>query len=158
MAYKGQQLTEEEKLNYKNNYKLWRNTENGIAFFEKEKQKIEIRKINYEKNPKLCNWCKTPISYEKRENNFCNRSCSANYTNKHRAPQTKETNEKISKTMKRKVKNGTYFYANPKCRIETECIWCHIKFSIRPYELKRKKYCCKKCFLSDPNRKCGRGL
>jgi len=46
---------------------------------------IKLQKIKriteYNKTPKLCNYCNNPISYEKRENKFCNHSCSASSSN-----------------------------------------------------------------------------
>lgn len=32
-------------------------------------------------SPKLCKCCETPITYENRKNDFCNRSCSATFNN-----------------------------------------------------------------------------
>ena len=43
--------------------------------------KIPITRAKYEENPKRCKCCGTIIPYEKRENDFCNRSCSASYNN-----------------------------------------------------------------------------
>lgn len=36
----------------------------------------------YSKEPKLCKFCGKPLSYEKRRNIFCNRSCSQSFNNK----------------------------------------------------------------------------
>lgn len=48
-----------------------------------ESTKEKWRKIReeYSKNPKLCKFCKKPLSYKKRKNNFCNHSCCASLTN-----------------------------------------------------------------------------
>ena len=35
----------------------------------------------YEKTPKLCFFCKSSLSYEKRRNKFCTRSCAASFNN-----------------------------------------------------------------------------
>jgi hypothetical protein len=35
----------------------------------------------YQSQPKLCKFCKSQISYDKRLNDFCSRSCSASYNN-----------------------------------------------------------------------------
>jgi len=35
----------------------------------------------YNKNPKTCKYCGKVIPYEKRDNDFCNHSCSASYNN-----------------------------------------------------------------------------
>lgn len=42
-----------------------------------KKNRIEA----WNNNPKLCKFCNTPISYDKRRNDFCNHSCGANYLN-----------------------------------------------------------------------------
>lgn len=43
--------------------------------------KIKLNKITYEQNPKRCKVCGNIIPYEKRQNDFCNHSCSASYNN-----------------------------------------------------------------------------
>ena len=37
---------------------------------------------SYNKNPKICKYCGKIIPYEKRDNDFCNHSCSASFNNK----------------------------------------------------------------------------
>ena len=44
--------------------------------------KFKITKSKYLENPKLCKYCGKELSYEKRENDFCNHSCAASYNNK----------------------------------------------------------------------------
>ena len=44
----------------------------------KKQQRID----GWNANPKLCKFCGTPISYDKRRNDFCNQSCSAAFNNK----------------------------------------------------------------------------
>lgn len=39
------------------------------------------RIINYNKDPKLCLFCKIPLSYDKRQNDYCSQSCSAKLLN-----------------------------------------------------------------------------
>ena len=92
-------------------------------------QKItELNKQNYLINPKLCKHCNSIIPYEKRGNNFCNRSCSASYNNVDRDTtklkttwnnkrQTSETTGKVKKPIsikksKPKVKNNTKYQEN----------------------------------------------
>lgn len=36
----------------------------------------------WDANPKCCKFCNTPISYDKRLNDFCNHSCGAAFNNK----------------------------------------------------------------------------
>ena len=47
-------------------------------------------KEEYDKNPKKCRNCESIISYKKRENNFCNRTCSAIFNNKKISKRKKE--------------------------------------------------------------------
>lgn len=64
----------------------------------KKKSKKEI----YDENKKRCLNCNQAITYEKKCNTFCCRSCKASYTNHHRNPvhHSDETKEKISKSKK----------------------------------------------------------
>lgn len=41
----------------------------------------ELRKKQYEENPSYCKNCEHILSYEKRKNMFCNKSCAASYNN-----------------------------------------------------------------------------
>ncbi len=41
-------------------------------------------KVEYAKSPKVCPTCNTIMPYERRHRIFCNKSCSAVYTNTHR--------------------------------------------------------------------------
>jgi len=50
----------------------------GIKKILEIKQK---RIESYNKNPKLCSQCLSPIIYDKRNNKFCSKSCSATYNN-----------------------------------------------------------------------------
>jgi hypothetical protein len=47
-----------------------------------------ITKQEYEQNKKECLYCCSAISYEKRINNFCNKTCSATYNNLKRSKKT----------------------------------------------------------------------
>ena len=40
-----------------------------------------LRVQRYEHNPKLCKHCKEKLPYQKRQNTFCDNSCSASYNN-----------------------------------------------------------------------------
>lgn len=44
--------------------------------------KTKLTRESYEQNPKHCKYCGKIIPWEKRENDFCNHSCSASYNNK----------------------------------------------------------------------------
>jgi hypothetical protein len=45
-----------------------------------EKVKLE-RVLQYNKDPNLCQYCQRELSYEKRRNKYCSRSCSAKVNN-----------------------------------------------------------------------------
>lgn len=59
--------------------------------YNKEDYKRRITKEEYLLNPKSCKFCGTTISWDKRENIFCNSSCSASFNN------TANTSEKVQK-------------------------------------------------------------
>lgn len=48
------------------------------------KQNSKKLKVAYYKNPNRCKECNSIIPYEKKINKFCNSSCSASHTNKHK--------------------------------------------------------------------------
>jgi len=50
--------------------------------------KQKANKKSYDLDPKLCKFCGKCLPYEKRRSNFCNRSCSASYTNRVREKST----------------------------------------------------------------------
>lgn len=54
----------------------------------------------YEQQPKKCLLCGKVIPYEKRDNNFCNRSCATTYNNLKKGKLSIETKIKISETLK----------------------------------------------------------
>lgn len=68
-------------------------------------------KEKYYKNPKKCLYCNSIISYEKKkDNNFCNSSCSGSYNNKRRYDTgwklSEESKQKISKANKKLSNKG----------------------------------------------------
>lgn len=96
--------------------------------------------IKYYENPKYCLECGKILPFEKRFNNFCNRSCSNTYTNKHRK-HSQETKDKISKSLSitklLKRKNKTLI-----------CKYCGNEFVIERNangKFSASKYCCKEC-------------
>jgi len=64
----------------------------------------------YYNNPKFCKFCNKEISYKRRYNNFCNRSCAAKYNNKDRIIATDvekfclKCNTKLNRTSKNQRK------------------------------------------------------
>lgn len=57
------------------------------------------RRIEYESHPHLCLACSCSISYERRNNKFCSRSCAATYNNQKRGPMPEEQKEKLRTTL-----------------------------------------------------------
>ena len=55
--------------------------ENNIDYSHFTQTKVPMTREKYEKNPKLCKKCGKPLSWDKRMNDFCDRSCSASYNN-----------------------------------------------------------------------------
>lgn len=55
--------------------------ENNIDYSHFKQTKAPQSKEDYELNPKFCKNCGKPLPWEKRNNNFCNQSCSASYNN-----------------------------------------------------------------------------
>jgi len=78
----------------------------SIKAKKKNKELLDARIAEYNKAPNLCKNCKEPHSYEKRNNKFCSRSCSATYHNKIRIGTTRQTKtkDKISKSIKAHIK------------------------------------------------------
>lgn len=97
------------------------------------KQKEE-RKAKYYENPKRCKECGEVISYEKRDRNFCNSSCSCKWNNEHR------------KTIKRTCKNcGKEFDARSGfAQYCKECLQKQIQVKIRT-EKTKVLYTCQEC-------------
>lgn len=71
-------------------YKSGKHSENSrnaikkatIVSQAKAKIRKEIAITEYNLNPKECKNCKNVIDYQKRNNNFCSKTCSARYNNK----------------------------------------------------------------------------
>lgn len=113
---------------------------NGL-FFLTEKEK-------YCRNPKKCLYCGNIISFNKKENKFCNSSCSASYSNKRRIV-TEEQKKKTSKTLigkrtkeirKKNVKNYSCIICgkNIKKNKTGFCRYC-LDYSKEGKELKSKQ-------------------
>lgn len=66
------------------------------------KQKKKEKEKEYLKNVKRCKFCNKDILYDTRENDYCNHSCSASYSNKKRAVKNNciNCNNEINKNRK----------------------------------------------------------
>jgi hypothetical protein len=99
----------------------------------------QFLKNNIEKyllNQKKCMYCSYPISYDKRTNNFCNKSCSANYNNSLRNPTATESNNKRRLTLINR-------YKREYDKTPSMCNMCNIALDFA----KRKKKYCDNCII-----------
>ena len=71
----------------------------GLKTKERYKKLKQEKIEEYNKNPKLCKRCGSPIEYDKRNGNFCSRSCAVSYGNLHRKPMSEKTKKRISNGM-----------------------------------------------------------
>ena len=77
--------------------------------------------LTYNLNPKLCFYCKIPILYEKRYNDYCNQSCSAKFHNEEKG----------------------FVLAENKL---FKCLFCEIEFRAKGTD--EHKYCSRNCMFS----------
>lgn len=103
-------------------------------------QKSKEERKKYLKNPKQCKECGNIIPFEKRlDNSFCNRSCSAFYSNRGRIVTWQE---KIRQGMKKYMSSEKYINNkkhNKQNHIFKICLNCNNKFK------KNKIFCSMKC-------------
>jgi len=119
------------------------------------KIKREKMETEYLKNPKKCKKCDNIICFEKKDNEFCNHSCSASFNNKEH---TQESKDNISKSIIKHIEEiGPFgFLKNEhrfikkinKNKIDVEfsfkCEYCNAEFLSK----RKKKYCSKNCILN----------
>jgi len=102
-----------------------------------EKSKITAQKKKQERisfyceKPSLCNFCQNPLTYEKRNNKFCNSSCAASFNNFGYVKNPNGVNGSVYKekitTAEKKIKRTIRY-----------CLNCK-------NEIRSKKYCSIKC-------------
>jgi hypothetical protein len=105
------------------------------------KQKKKEREKEYLENPNFCNYCRSIIDFEKKDNHFCSHSCSAKANNGKR---DYNWTDKISEGVKRFINDNGYFGVLLKNtnieKIEKKCPNCNKFFS-----KKNNKYCNNSC-------------
>lgn len=105
----------------------------GINATERKKNNIS----NYNLSPNLCENCKKPLSYNRKNNKFCSNSCSAKFNN---IKQSSLTKQKKSFKM-----SSNYFgmeVSGEFCPVKIDnCKWCKELFVKR----NKEKYCSSKC-------------
>ena len=116
---------------------------------EKRRRKKEERAKEYNKNPKKCLLCKKFISYDKRINKFCSRSCAATYNNFGRPRNFKEDTLDEHLIEKNNRKN----YCNKLCKYcgkETDNItFCSMECYSNFIKSKRRKEIDKNRYLNN---------
>lgn len=95
--------------------------------------KGKVNKTLYNLNPKKCEFCDSPIPFEKRQNKFCSSSCAAKYNNKKRGPMSEEQKRKISTALR-----------NKRFLKIRKCVVCGKEYTSRD-EGSTKKVCSKNC-------------
>lgn len=159
MPIKGYKYTSNELAERSIIRKNWlETTESGKSYqkFIEDSNNTTIK--NYNENSKLCKLCNNALSYEKRQNIFCNHTCSAKYYNVGRPPMSEETKEKLSISLKNSqmAKEKTLQRKNRTQRFKLICKFCQKEFDVTPSE-KSRVYCSHACYLSDENKKGGQG-
>lgn len=106
------------------------------------KKKRDKQKNEYLKNPKKCKECSKIIPFEEKNNNYCNQSCSAKFTNKFKKGIKKNFSEKGLKNILESIKkryNTDDYYKDPK-----KCLNCDNDLE---FQERKKVFCninCKK--------------
>ncbi len=85
---------------------------------EIQKQRKKIRIEEYNKNPIICKICGSLLSYDKRHNKFCGRSCSVSFNNRKR-------NKSLKKCVFCGLLTNNTKYCSHKCHKRFE--WNRIK-------------------------------
>jgi hypothetical protein len=85
---------------------------------------------DYNSNPKICKWCNNSLTYYKRKNDFCSKSCGATFNNFKRID---HSNDKIGPPQRPKDR-----------RPIIECFHCKCR-------TKNSKFCSMKCFVANRN-------
>jgi hypothetical protein len=99
---------------------------------------VNDRIEQYNQNPKKCKQCNTPITYDRRRNNYCNQSCSASYNNKKR--QKKDHSFYLKK-----------YNQNPK---KCQTFLCENVFSYEKQNRKKCDECKEKIRIEQMNKRC----
>lgn len=125
------------------------NKRNGLAGKNASRKtglkKMEELIIKYNQNPKICKSCNCCMSYEKRRNKFCSKSCSVSFSNKTRKVIYSE--EGMKSLIENILKNKKILQANRKkgnTEYKKNCTICNNIFVVT-CKNKNKKTCSNKC-------------
>lgn len=108
---------------------------------EFDRYKLESNKQEYYKSPNHCLQCSLVLSYEKRINAFCSKSCSASSNNTGRS-NTQETNLQISASLKARAKELNPPYTKISFVV---CEICNEHYRWDSVHKGSKRFCSKKC-------------
>ena len=109
-------------------------------------KRYQQRLNNYNNNPKLCAYCKHPLSYELRNNKYCDHTCSASFTNKSRSESGYSLKGKTKASICTKCNSTVEIGCNASA-LRALCTKCKLQYV--------RKHCkqCKNIFYGRPNRK-----
>jgi hypothetical protein len=93
-------------------------------------------KKKYENNPKCCKKCDKKIPYEKRNNDFCNSSCSASFNNIGRKGIKYELSE-IGLKNSRKCAYENLIISNKNINSSSKCIYLKEEYYKNPKRCKK---------------------
>lgn len=106
MFAKEKEIVTDSFLLRKDTYNIRRGGTGGFGVYHSQKAvkanriRTQQRKIKYYESPKLCLKCSQQLTYKKRKNKFCSKSCATEYNNLIRGAHTEETKLKISMSLK----------------------------------------------------------
>ena len=92
----------------------------AIASIHTHNMKRQNRIISYNESPIKCKNCESSLSYDKRNNKFCSKSCAASFNNKGvRRHGRKHSKELIDcRNCNKKVKHSESLYCSNRCYID----------------------------------------
>lgn len=129
-------------MKHTNYYKSGKQSINASKASKAAAEKARTLKLQriavYNESPKLCLTCSSPLTYDKRTNRFCSKTCSASHNNKRRS-HTEETKRKISGSL-----SGRTYIKAPKtyCDIQlNNCVICGELFYTKKTSSQPRKIC-----------------
>jgi hypothetical protein len=106
-----------------------------------EKRNIAI--VEYNKSPKKCENCGLPLSYDKKNNKYCDHSCRATTINKTRKTKKYQLSEKGLENLRLSMREcrKNLIEKKTKPRIEFICPVCGKILMVTESQFKKRKYC-----------------
>lgn len=118
---------------------------NYIIEYKYEYKFLSSLEEKYHKNPKICKNCNEIIPFDKKYNEFCSSNCSTSYNNKIRGSHSEKTKEKISFSLKGKIKDKNI--SKTLKEYKRTCLYCNSDFKVKRNNgrLSKAKYCSDEC-------------